>query len=356
MKLEAIRGFAALYVLVAHFANVILNFPKWTFFLRFATEAVGLFFLISGFVIYYSTFAQSKELVARDYFVKRFRRIYPLFIFSIIVSYCFASVAAHALMPLELKTLIGNLLMLQDFKFGRPGVWFRGYYNPVFWSLSYEWWYYVLFYFVSRLIVDGKKQQYAVFAVALFGFALTMVYPNQPALYLKAFMSWWCGVELAREYCQSGVITWKKQRTTIGLLAIMSAVSFMPVLALKLHHHPIQSGLYPMNDFRLMSCALWYVILGVIWQRWQFVGFRWTFGWFAVVAPISYGIYIFHYPALLLLDKCFRYPSPAVEFVALLGVAFLLAYFFEVRVQRHINRWTRAHLLTTKTRVTKLAP
>ncbi|HZK81346.1 MAG TPA: acyltransferase [Humisphaera sp.] len=346
MKLEALRGFAALYIVFAHFANVILHRPSWVLPLRFGTEAVGLFFVLSGFVIYYSTFGESKELLAGDYFVKRTRRIYPLFLCSLVMSYAFISLAGRALLPLDLRNLVGNVLMLQDTEGGHPGVWFNSYYNPVYWSLSYEWWFYILFFAVNRRITDTKKQQFVVAAGALLGFALTMTFPNQPALFLKAFMSWWCGVELAREYCESGMVTWKGQRTTIGLLALMTAASLVPVFIDLFHHRPILFGGYPFNDFRLISSSLWFVLAGVLWRRIGFVGFSWTFGWFAAVAPISYGIYIFHYPILVLIDS--RWPGfPRVaELLAILAVTFLVAYLFEVRIQRLINRWTRVHLLS----------
>src|SRR5690348_13697572 len=89
-RLEALRGAAAAYVVLGHigsgwYGNPLLGLP-----VRFGLEAVILFFLISGFVIEYSAYGGRKagELIGfGDYLVKRVRRIYPLFLLALGLSY-----------------------------------------------------------------------------------------------------------------------------------------------------------------------------------------------------------------------------------------------------------------------------
>jgi peptidoglycan/LPS O-acetylase OafA/YrhL len=82
--LESIRGLAALYVLLYH-ANKYLFHDRYVL-LRFGQEAVMTFFLLSGFVIAYTSLETGKNPEVWDYAVKRLRRIYPLFLIAILVA------------------------------------------------------------------------------------------------------------------------------------------------------------------------------------------------------------------------------------------------------------------------------
>ena len=83
-KVEMARGFAAFYVLTYDiFESVSGKLGLAGVALRFGPEAVMLFFVISGFVIAYSV--AQKEMKFREYFVRRFRRIYPLFLVALLL-------------------------------------------------------------------------------------------------------------------------------------------------------------------------------------------------------------------------------------------------------------------------------
>src|ERR1700744_3208005 len=88
-KLEAIRGFAAVYVVIYHFVGFTVlqdKFPAIAKLLfRFGQEAVILFFLLSGFVIYLSV-ATKPDTSFKKFFLKRLVRIYPILIISFILS------------------------------------------------------------------------------------------------------------------------------------------------------------------------------------------------------------------------------------------------------------------------------
>ena len=92
--------------------------------------------------------------------------------------------------------------MLQDVSALKRGVWFDTYYgNSPLWSLSYEWWFYVIF---IPLGLCGRfaKNKYFIYALILSasGFLGHQYMPNQLCLYLGYFFIWWAGVELAKEY------------------------------------------------------------------------------------------------------------------------------------------------------------
>src|ERR1700761_950436 len=87
-KLEAIRGFVAIYIVFHHFiAFNHLQDRSLTLKLVFMhpQEAVLVFFLLSGFVIYLSA-ASSQQLTFYQYIKKRFARIYPITIAAFLIS------------------------------------------------------------------------------------------------------------------------------------------------------------------------------------------------------------------------------------------------------------------------------
>src|SRR3954449_2965516 len=111
-KLEALRGFAAIYVVIYHLLMPVkLQVAGFDllFLFRFGQEAVILFFLLSGFVIKYS-FERSKDKSFKSYFLKRFTRIYIPLIFILVLSYVLQSIVAGKLNDPATGTLIANLL------------------------------------------------------------------------------------------------------------------------------------------------------------------------------------------------------------------------------------------------------
>ncbi|PTS93173.1 acyltransferase, partial [Pedobacter sp. HMWF019] len=87
-KLESLRGFAAVYVILHHLFNakcIVFNHDI-SFLFKFGQEAVMLFFILSGFVIHYS-FQRSADRSFRTFLKKRFLRIYIPLIIVFIISY-----------------------------------------------------------------------------------------------------------------------------------------------------------------------------------------------------------------------------------------------------------------------------
>lgn len=136
-----LRGFAAAYVFAGHLllARLPQGFGGARFLLSFGQEAVMVFFLLSGFVIFHSTH-QHRDKSFAGYFYRRWKRIYPIFLLALGLAWLVAWVSSGVKPAVSGRELAGNLLMLQDFGFAKPGVWvtpFLG--NLPLWSLSYEW-------------------------------------------------------------------------------------------------------------------------------------------------------------------------------------------------------------------------
>lgn len=184
-ELTSLRFFAALHVVFFHaFAMGALTGPAW---LRQASSigyvGVSLFFVLSGFILVY-TYAGS-PVQAGGFWRARFARVYPAYLFSLLVAapFFFYTTTHHLPIPffawpaqhLKLASLL-PLLLLQSWV--PPGAmsW-----NPVAWSLSVE----ALFYFLFPFLLPGLAKL------------------SRGSLLLAAALCWACSLTITGWYAWS---------------------------------------------------------------------------------------------------------------------------------------------------------
>jgi peptidoglycan/LPS O-acetylase OafA/YrhL len=337
-KLEFLRGFAASYVFVGHV--LLAKVPASHGFVRlvfsFGQEAVMMFFILSGFVIFFSTNQQADKSFG-GYFLRRWKRIYPIFLLSLATTYLCNALSSGRFTSIPLGQLLGNCFMLQDFRYGKPGVFvdtFLG--NSPLWSLSYEWWFYMLFFPIHTCVLP-RKQLALVTCGALCGFLLYGAWPNQPSLFLVYFLLWWSGVELARVYVEGGVPSFKNQK---GLLIVL--VGFLMLFSLRVfaafeHGERLRFGVHPVLELRHFSSCFLLLSAALIWARFQWRGFQFIFGIFGTLAPISYGLYVLHFPICVSSTFLKGLDSPVLETVGYACISLLLAYIAEFPFQRLVT-------------------
>ncbi|MES2537970.1 MAG: acyltransferase [Pseudomonadota bacterium] len=149
LYLDLMRFSAAVLVLVLHYIqNGIVNAHMAAFLPELGREAVMVFFVLSGFVIAYSTEVNRQSV--KQYAVARAARIYsvalPLLLAAFLIVFVVKSITPEALpdvyqldraylyLPFHLL-FMGELWQLAELP-----PWLEQY-----WSLSYEVWYYILF-------------------------------------------------------------------------------------------------------------------------------------------------------------------------------------------------------------------
>ncbi len=107
---------------------------------------VGCFFLISGFVLSYNYDDRALSLVKRDFWLARFSRLYPTYIFALVLSLPFLLVEWHARPHAEFwRGLVLTPLLLQGWSPTLATFW-----NTVAWTLSAEVMLYLAFPFLLR--------------------------------------------------------------------------------------------------------------------------------------------------------------------------------------------------------------
>lgn len=336
VKLDALRGLAACYVLVTH----IVREPRFVA-LRFGQEAVMLFFLLSGFVIHHATCVRGAgEQHFGAYLIRRVRRIYPLFLVALAATYASAWLYRGHLPALPAAELVGNLAMLQDLIWVKSGTWFAPFFgNTPLWSLAYEWWFYLLFYPLMLGVAGDARRLGLVAALGAAGFVLNRTAPNPFANYLSYFPIWWAGVELSQEHARTGTVTWRGQTMSLAILAGMAGLWLATTVVRARAGFPISAGFEPALQFRHTTAAATMLVVAIAWYKASFIGFDWLIGPFARLAGVSYAIYVLHNPMLRLTAAIRGVPRPvtlAFGIAALLGVGYLI----EVRLQAVINRAT----------------
>jgi peptidoglycan/LPS O-acetylase OafA/YrhL len=337
-QLEALRGMAAIYVMMSHLSSNELRLQQsWIGQpFRFAQEGVLVFFLLSGFVIYYSwhEYAGPKNFGIFAY--KRFRRIYPIFLLALLLTYA-VNCVGKGFQPLNLPSLLGNVLMFQGLK-NDAGLAINPFMdNGPLWSLSYEWWFYMMFYPIYRF-VPSDRQRLVVFGLALIGFVGQVTAPNIAFHILASFPIWWCGVEFAREHLDSGRFTWRKQKAMIAMLFFFGVI-YVPVVWAWIHHGGrVSSFHYPIVCLRHYAFSILLVLIFFAWKKVHFKGFACTIGPFQIFAGLSYALYLLHYPIICDLPLVTAPSLWYLNLLAKLVLCLTLAYLVEEVGQKYVSR------------------
>ncbi|WP_040764231.1 acyltransferase family protein, partial [Novipirellula maiorica] len=287
-QLEALRGAAAIYVVIYHanFFSQSIIAPLFSM----GPEAVILFFILSGFVISHSSENRLRlPGGTATYLVHRFRRIYPLFLFSLFFAYSIQCVVHQKLLSIEIYSLVGNLLMMQDLAWMKAGSFCNSYCeNAPLWSLSYEWWFYLAFIPVLKI---AQRLQYSVALTLSFVGSLSYAFiPSQIGLFAGYFFLWWSGVELARQYRSETKVSFSGQwKTLLGLLLLGAAWS-LPVVLAASRGDQLRLGFEPIIQVRHVIAAIAFVSVGIAWYQWRMIGFKQLLGPLRYAAPISYAL------------------------------------------------------------------
>jgi len=150
-ELDALRGIAALAVVVYHYFyryNELNNRPdeiiSWVYFGKYGAQ---FFFIISGFVIYWTLSKVEKPL---DFLISRFSRLYPVYWVAVIITFSVVKVAGLPGKEVSINEAICNLLMFHEY-FKIPHV------DGVYWTLTVE----LTFYFWIFILYLSKQLKWA---------------------------------------------------------------------------------------------------------------------------------------------------------------------------------------------------
>ena len=297
-SLEALRAFSAIYVFLHHTLytfNLLEQGSLFWYLFLFGQEAVIIFFILSGYVIGLSL--EKNEYSFKTYFIHRFTRIYTVIVFSYLISYLCWLTYSNDVLP-SFTDFIFNIFMLQDKGSSHIGNFAEPLFNnQPLWSLGFEWWFYMLFFFHFYLI-KNKTINYkllSTFLISLFGIISFYFYNNQISTFLMYYFVWFSGVV----FVFKGV----KRKIYIKYLTI-SFILIAFYYLIYLHNvEYTKSYIYPWITFRHFLGFFGILVSFIVLQKVLILLvenniIKKIVKPFIYIASFSYAIYIIHYPIM----------------------------------------------------------
>ncbi len=391
--LDVLRGLAALYVMLGH-ARWLLWASQHEYAashpdrigsalavmsagLTFGHQGVLLFFLISGFCIHYrqartlqSRPGEKRLLNLRSYGWRRFRRLYPPLLLALALTVLFDTIGA-AVDPAyyagqtpydsinnaavagsySAATLVGALLFQSSLAVPTFGT------NGPLWSLSYEFWFYVLY--PVLLLASARLGAWKMAAsvsvvslVALFAtgsvalplgaassaqLVIAGAVPPWIAVVLSYWVVWTCGALIAEAYVGRVRIPWLRWAALLGAAGVVYLAGSTALNRLD----PSASLDSPARDLA------WGLSLAVVLACAMLSAPRWLARvaepgrrLLAPLGAISYSLYVVHFPWLALISAWWLSSHDRLPLGAELAIpgalsALLLAIICWYAVERH---------------------
>lgn len=168
IELDALRGIAALLVLLYHYFtryNSLYghdNFLETNYF-SYGNQGVQLFFMISGFVIFLTLNHIKKPM---DFVISRFSRLYPPFWIAIASTFLIVYLFGLPGRQVSFLTALKNMIMFHEY-FEIPNV------DGVYWTLRVELTFY-LWMFIAYLLNALKRIEIFILIFILFNLLINM--------------------------------------------------------------------------------------------------------------------------------------------------------------------------------------
>ncbi|WP_210515879.1 acyltransferase family protein [Hymenobacter terricola] len=394
-QLEGLRGLAALIVILSHIISNTYNLdPHYplTGIWQYSPPghiSVLVFFILSGYVIGLSNSKPITTNIARRvYLKKRFVRLYPLYLVSILLSVALAAIFHQyfSFKTIGLHLIFGQVLFTPVLSNNDP-----------LWSLSYEVVYYLLY-----LVLSAYQWRPGVVALACVAFSIACRFiPGMPQVlvsYSYGACFWLIGVMLSEQqrldkpfkhgvllsflllmlcYGRMNLGISLLERTNLNVLPTMTSTWFerailfsdfssllfclplllrftnrtMPGLVWVEHLAFLVPGLYlatyfvsgKIHDQQLFDTVfiptLFYaaaLFIYVTQGKWDAAA-KWSLTKLIPLGSISYGIYIIHFPLIMLFQHVEIFSGSSLTFLLrcslYLGIVLAAGWFLERKFQ-----------------------
>ena len=355
--LTGIRFYAALAVFLSHVTILpgmeALSGERLIF--NAGVVGVSFFFVLSGFILTYNYAERFRNgVAATDYkrFVwDRLTKIYPVHFATTLLILPIAWYSPN--LPLDWRAVPFHLMLLQCFwPVSNPT--FYNYLNVPSWSISCEWFFYLLAP-MAMFLALGERRRWVLVASALAyaGCLGLLLWHGQSAftrLYLVSwfapsrFLEFLAGILVARVFLNGSV----RQALSLALLAQAAGIVLLVAGALYREHAP-----WPLHGGLLYLPGSALLILGLAFGS-GFFAAHLSHPWLNRLGLASFSLYMVHAPILRAVKgMCLRFgwevrtwmafAAMAVGmFVLVQTIALVLHYAYEMPLQRRLRSWVRS--------------
>lgn len=297
-SLESLRGIAALLVALLH--AIWVNPIRDVGWVRNSYLMVDLFFVLSGFVICHAYGGRIRNWIEfRDFFVLRLGRLYPLHVAVLsawvafdVVKYVAASrlgISHGPVLPAAAGDLVSNLLLVHSLGWQPDSFTF----NAPSWSLSTEFYTYVLFAFIVLAIGPLRHRQLPLFAgISVVSFAILLMVGRHDLIitldfgWFRCTMGFFLGAASYLVYARAGIDRCAAMRAAAPYVASAVLVAAGVYLGLK-WPGPSDYLFPPLAAILIVSLA---ASSGSAIDRWLQAPAL------AHLGKVSYSVYMVHYP------------------------------------------------------------
>ena len=287
LMLDFFRGISAQIVLIGHLISFAGFQEKYNIPI-IQNFGVIIFFILSGFIISYTTFIKGHNYTFKDFVADRFSRVYfsfiPALLFVLLIDlYLNYSNFYEENYILTTVNFFGNVFQLQAFPYiSYFGVEAFGSARP-FWTISIEWWFYIFFGFVYyKLYLNNRI---TIISIVLLLISLIFVLDNINGRGNGLTIIWFLGFILFYTYSLKPKISFKKKFSYYFIL------SFLTILILiRLYNNP---KMYDIGA-GIIFCIIILLLLNqpLFIKRIIISRFK-KFSKF--IASFSYSLYLIHY-------------------------------------------------------------
>ncbi len=298
-----------------------------------------VFFVLSGFVIYYST-ASKPDSSFGAYFRRRFLRIYPTYCFALIVTLAIAAAQSIQQTRADLNTphVVSNVFLIPAFKWGYEGAWSPTFFgNLPLWSLSFEWWFYMAFFPIWKFVAPDRRV-HVVGAASLLASPIYQLTHNAPALYVAYFLLWWAGVEIAREFIDRNSVSFRRQLPTLAYLAISVLFWCGVCIWHQVQGEHLSFDQHPFLPLRHFGACFAVVVTVIHFPALLGKDCRSITRVLAGLAGMSYALYVLHYPIACTTRWLIGINNPALEFPLYVIICLAAAYFAEHILSKTVTK------------------
>lgn len=322
-------------VLIYHGTSEVKSIPAGlSGFLKNGSLGVSLFFILSGFVLTYTY--QGTVFSGRDFFAARFARIYPVYIFSLLVAapLFFKSFIAEGNGDRVVPLVLGKIFLIQSWV-----PWMMHNWNVPSWSLSTEAFFYLLFPLLlpALSLVPAKLRLPGIVAlITVYGFGLPIseaIGPDYSLSPVRDVFLFGSGILIGLAFCEGWrAPRWLLPLSLVGALGLMGAFD------------PIPANGWLKAEFTLVLCALIGGIASIPAQSSSFM----NNGTLKRLGEASYALYILHLPIAAVFAFAgsklgFSFDNPLI-LVVYVPVSIWISVIVYLKLEVPANRWLRKRL------------
>lgn len=296
-SLDALRGLAALSVVFWHWQHFfhrsteygqiyVDQFPLYDFFFPLYLKgwiAVDLFFSLSGFIFYwlYAAQVRAQKVSARDFFVLRFSRLYPLHLLTLLAvaagqASLLSTTQSYFIYPWnDLYHFLLNVLFIPAWGLQRGDS-----FNAPVWSVSVEVFLYLAFFIVCRLL---PVRALALALLAAAGFFVVQPFLLSIGRGIFSFFIGGCAFLLYEHIVRKNLV----QKLAMPLVLLMAGLWVAVAAGIKLQMNVNFGCRFILFPVTILALAVLETKRGSFGARLAFLG------------DISYSSYLLHFPLQL---------------------------------------------------------